>query len=234
MNEDIGIVKGDFHPLGISDHVGADVALVELKSFHHFEGGSHGLAVLDGNDAVLADLVHGFGDELAYALVIGGDGSHLGNLVPVLHGDGLLLELVDHEVDGPFDAGTHKHSVGAGSHVLHSLCDDGPGENSCGGGAVSGDVVGLGSDFLHQLGAGVLVHILKLDLLGDGDSVVGDGGRTELLLQNHVPALGPEGDTNGVGNFIDTAEHRAAGFFSENKNLSHVFLPPLEDETTSR
>jgi hypothetical protein len=45
----------------------------------------------------------------------------------------------------------------------------------CGGGAVARDVGGLGGDLLDHLGAHVLVGVVELDLLGDGDAVLGDG-----------------------------------------------------------
>ena len=63
------------------------------------------------------------------------------------------------------------------------------GQHGGGGGAVAGDVVGLGGDLLHQLGAHVLEGVLELDLTGDGHAVVGDGRRAELLLEDDVAAL---------------------------------------------
>src|SRR5207253_5205818 len=68
----------------------------------------------------------------------------------------------------------------------------------CGrGGAVTGHVVGLGRHLAQQLRTGVLPGVLELNLADDGDAVVGDGRRTELLLEHHVAALGAEGDANG-------------------------------------
>jgi hypothetical protein len=49
------------------------------------------------------------------------------------------------------------------------------------------------------LGAHVLVRIRKFDFLGDGDAVLGDGRRTELLVDDDVAALGTECDLNGAG-----------------------------------
>ena len=148
----------------------------------HLKGCPDGLAVLDGDDAVLAHLAHGLGDQRAHGAVVGGDGRDLGDLLLLLDGDGLLLQLVDHEVDGLLDPLTHLHAVGSGGDVLHPLADDGAGEDRGGRGAVARDVVGLGGHFLEQLSARVLKRILELDLLGDGHAVVGDGGGAELLL----------------------------------------------------
>jgi len=51
---------------------------------------------------------------------------------------------------------------------------DGLGEDGGGGGAVAGDVAGLGGDLTDHLGAHVLEGVLELDLLGDADAVLGD------------------------------------------------------------
>jgi hypothetical protein len=78
-------------------------------------------------------------------------------------------------------------------------CDHGLGQQGGGGGAVAGHVVGLGGDFLYQLRAHVLKRVLQLDLLGDGNAVVGDERGAVLFVQNHVAALGAQGDLYGVG-----------------------------------
>ena len=59
--------------------------------------------------------------------------------------------------------------------------------------SVAGYVRGLGGDFANHLCAHVLERVAELNLLGDGDAVLGDGGGTELLLNNDVAALGAEG-----------------------------------------
>ena len=120
-----------------------------------------------------------------------------------LDGRGHRLDLGDHGRDALLDAALEQHRVGAGGHVLQALGDDRLGQHGGGGGAVAGDVVGLGGGFLQQLGAHVLEGILQLDLLGDGDAVVGDGGRAELLVEGDVAALGAEGDLDGVGQGVD-------------------------------
>ena len=55
-------------------------------------------------------------------------------------------------------------------------------QNGSGGGTVTGDVVGLLSNFLDQLSTDLLERLFELDLLGDGDAVVGDGGGAPLLV----------------------------------------------------
>ena len=116
----------------------------------------------------------------------------------------------------------------------HGLCQQGSG-----GGAVAGDIVGLGGNFLHQLRAHVLKGIGQLNFLGDADAVVGDEGSAVLLIQNHVAALGAKGDLNGIGQLIDAGLQSLAGFIAAHNELRHnsylrIFLkvgdcvPPLD------
>ena len=79
--------------------------------------------------------------------------------------------------DRRVDAALDVHRVVAGGHQLGALVVDGLGQHGGGGGAVAGDVGGLGGDLLHHLRAHVGQLVLELDLLGDGDAVLGDRGR---------------------------------------------------------
>ena len=121
-----------------------------------------------------------------------------------IDGDGL--------VDGLFDAALDGHRVGAGGYHAQALAHDRLGEQRGGRRAVTGDVVGLGRDFLDELGAQVLEDVLELDLASDGHAVVGDRRGAELLVEHHVAALGAEGDLHGVGERVHTALERAPGF----------------------
>ncbi len=221
VNENVGVVKACFHPLWIGHHVGAHIALVELESFDHLKGSPNGLAVLHGNYTVFANFLHSFGDEFSDGLVVGGNSRYLGDLLPLLDGDGKLLEFIHDEVDGLLYAVAHEHAVCSCGYVLHALEDDRAGENRRRGGTVTGYVVGFGSYFLYELCAHVLEGILELDLLRYSDAVVCNRGRTEFLFQHHVTALGTKGPTYRVCHLVDTPLKRSAGFFSECKHLCH-------------
>ena len=238
VDEDVGVLEGGFHALGIGDEVGREVAAVELHALDDFELGLQGLRLFDGDDAVLADLLHGLGDDGADGGVgVGGDGADLGDHVA---GDGLgelgersadddavLIALADDGFDGLVDAALEGHGVGAGGNGLDAFAIDGLGEHGGGGGAVAGDVGGLRSDFADHLGAHVLERVAELDFLGDGDAVLGDGGRAELLLDDDVAALGAEGDLHRVGQNVDAAQNRLTGIFSVQNLLCHCLSPWL-------
>ena len=134
---------------------------------------------------------------------------------------------VDGGLDGGLDALLERHRVGAGGHVAQALAHHRPGQHRGGGGAVTGDVVGLLGDFLDQLGADLLVRVLELDLLGDGDAVVGDRGRAPLLLEHDVAALRAEGDAHGVGELVHARLEGAAGLLVERDDLGHAKCPSV-------
>ena len=96
-------------------------------------------------------------------------------------------------------------------------------QNGRGGGAVAGDVGGLGGHFAHHLRAHVLERILQLDFLGHGHAVLGDGRPAELLLEHHVAALGTERHLHRVGQLIHAAQDRLAGILAiDNLFCCHV------------
>ena len=109
--------------------------------------------------------------------------------------------------------------------LLEAFFVDGFGENGRRGGAVARDVAGLAGDFAHELGAHVFVGILKLDLLGDRDTVLGDGRGAEFLVEDDVAAGWPEGCLDGASEFLDAAQERVPGCLVELELFSgHVFL----------
>ncbi len=93
---------------------------------------------------------------------------------------------------------------------------------------VAGGVVGLGGDFAHHLRAHVLEFVLELDLLGDGDAVLGDARRSERLVEDDVAALGAERHLDRVVENLDATQH----FVARVRGKAYVFgshcclLPP--------
>ena len=149
------------------------------------------------------------------------DGGQVGDVGAGLERAGLLLELGHDGLDALLQAALDGHRVGARGHVLEAFGDDRLAQHDRGGGAVAGDVVGLGGDFLEQLGAHVLEGVVQLDLTGDRHAVVGDGGRTELLVEHHVAALGAEGHPDRVGQAIDAMLERPSRGLVEEELLCH-------------
>ena len=124
------------------------------------------------------------------------------------------------------DALTHDHGVGTGAQVLQALSRDGLSQQSSGGGAVTGNVVGLGGHFPDELCAHVLKSVLQLHFLGDGHAVVGDEGSAVLLAKDHIAALGSQRYLYGVGQLVNTGLQLFPGFLAIYDHLRHDKLPP--------
>ena len=199
VNENVGVLEAALHGVGIGGEVRREVALVELHALDNVERGLDGLGLLDSDGAVLADLVHGVCDDVADFLIpVGGHGGDLLDLLLVLHLLGCLVERLDGGIDRLLDATLDGDRAGPGGDVLEAAAEDGLGQDGRRGGTVTGGVAGVARHFAHHLGAHVLVRILEIDLLGHGDTILGDCGGAELLVENDVAALGAEGRGHGL------------------------------------
>ncbi len=201
----------------VVDEVGREVAAVELHAFDDVELVVQALAVFDRDDAFFADLVHRVGNDVADRVVaVGRDRSDLGDFFRSGGGFGGFLEFSNQGDDGLVDAALQVHRVHAGGHVFHAFAHDGLCQHGGGGGAVTGVVAGLGSDFLDHLRAHVLQLVFQLDLFGHRDTVLGDGGSAEGALEHHVATFGAERDFDRVGQDVHAFDHAGAGFAAEN------------------
>src|SRR4051794_2446370 len=105
---------------------------------------SRELAVLDSNDTLMADLLHGPGEHLPdLAITVGGDRSNLSDLL--VGGDlpGALANVSDNRADSDIDAALDVHRVHGGGDRLGALFDDGLRKKRRSGGAVPGKLAGL-------------------------------------------------------------------------------------------
>src|SRR5579863_228305 len=81
VDENIGLVELGDHLLGVGDEIGAEIAAIELHALDDVELGLGGLGLFDGDDALVADLLHRLGDHVADRLVaVGGDRADLRDL----------------------------------------------------------------------------------------------------------------------------------------------------------
>ena len=122
-----------------------------------------------------------------------------------------LLDLGDDRGHGLVDAALDVHRVVTGFDEQEALRVDRLREHGRGRRAVAGLVARLARDLAHHLGADVLELVGELDLLGDGDAVLGHDRRAEALLDDDVAALRAERDLHGVGEGVDAVEDGVAG-----------------------
>jgi hypothetical protein len=207
VDENDRILQHDLHPFRIGDEVRRQIAAIELHAFDDVERGVHAPGFFDGDDPVLAYLLHGFGDEPSNRLVVvRRDGSHLGDHRPG-HGLGHRPELRRHRLDRLVDPALDRHGAGPGGDVLRAFSIDRLRQHRRRRGAVSGHVGRLARHFLHHLRAHVLERVLQLDLLRDRDAVLGDGGGPELPVEDHVSPSRSECDLDGVRQAVHSAQN---------------------------
>src|SRR6267378_7557758 len=114
IQQDVRILEHADLFLGIVDEIRRQVAAVELHALDQVELVVERFAVLDGDHAFLADLVHRIGDDLADVGVrVGGNRADLGNLLGGGAGLGDLLQLLDHGDHRLVDAALQVHRVHA-------------------------------------------------------------------------------------------------------------------------
>ena len=220
-----GVLQHCFAALGVGHEGGREVALVKLHTLGNLQLNLGGGAVLDGDDAVLADLLKGASQQLTNLLGLGGDSGdvrHLG----ALHGACVLKQACGDSLHSSLNAALDIRGSRAAGHVAQALVHQRLCEHGCGGGAVTGNVVGLGGDFLRQLGAQVLVRVVQFNLAGNGHAVVGDDGRTPLLVEHNIAPARAKGYLDRVCQLIDAGLQGLAGCIVEFKLLSHVFATP--------
>src|SRR5881296_3790720 len=69
VDQDVHVLEHAFHALWVGHKVGREVSAVKLHAFDYFEGRLHRLGFLDGDDTILPDFLHRFGDDAAHLLV---------------------------------------------------------------------------------------------------------------------------------------------------------------------
>ena len=128
---------------------------------------------------------------------------------------GPLLQFVHDGAHRAIDAALEVHRVHPRGDRLGSLAHDGLSENGRSGGAVTGNIAGLGRDLTHHLCAHVLELVPQFDFLGDGDAVLRDAGCAEALVEHHVAALGTKRDLHCVGQNVNAVQHPLARVTAE-------------------
>ena len=191
VEQHVGVLEFALLGVGVGHEVRGEVSLVELHAFDDLEGGLDGAGFFHGDGAVLADLVHGVGDDFTDAgFPVGGHGGHLLDLVLTGHLLGDLGELCHGGVHSFLHTTLDVNGAGTGGHAAETFAVDGLGKHGRGGGTVTGHVAGLAGGFANHLGTHVFVRALELDLFGHSHTVLGGGGGAEFLVDEDVTTFG--------------------------------------------
>ena len=117
-DQDVGLLELGLHALGVGDEVGRDVAAVDLHALGVLGLEGEALALLDRDHAVLADLLHHLGDQVADLAVGGRDRGDVRDVGAVAHRLGQALELGHQRLGALVQAALEQHRVGAGGDQL--------------------------------------------------------------------------------------------------------------------
>ena len=109
----------------IGDKIRGQIATIELHALDDVQRGLHALRFFHRDDAVLADLFHGLGNQVADGrIVIGRNRADLGNFLLVLGRAAQLFDFFDHVFDGAINTALEIHRIGTGGDVLHAFTED--------------------------------------------------------------------------------------------------------------
>ncbi len=202
-DQDVRILKVCNHLLGIVNHVCADIATVKLHAFYQIQLGVHGLGLLDGDDAILGNLLHGISDHLADLSIAGRNGSYLLDVLFTLYGCAHLLDGLNCSIGRLLHTLAEHDRVRTCCQVLHAFVDHGLCQYGSSCGSVAGNIIGLGSSLADDLCTHVLELILELDLLCNGNTIIGNGRCAVALIQNNIASLRSQCDLYCVRQFVN-------------------------------
>ena len=227
-DQDVGLLQLAGHGTHVVGHVRGDEAAVEQHALLDLQADAELGGLLNGDDAVLADLIQGLGDLRADLGVARGDGGDLGHLLARGHLRGGLQQLVGCKVGGLLDTAAQRQRVIAGGNVAHALAHDGVGKQRCRGGAVAGLVVRGGCGLADHLQAHLLHMVVCAHMCGNGSAVVGDVGMTLALLGDaDVAALRADGHAHRVGQLRHTGRKLLARLVVVCDFLSQGVMSPF-------
>ena len=227
VEQDERVLKNCSLLFRLVNEVGREIAAVELHAFDDFEFVLEALAVFNRNHAFLADLIHGFGNDLTdFFIGVGRNGANLSDFLVGRSGLGELLELSDGGGNSLVDAALKVHRVHAGGNELHAFINDGLSENRSSGRTVTGVVARLRGDFAHHGGTHVFKFIFEFDFFGDRHAILRDRRAAERAFKHNVAPLRAERYLDSIGENVDTANHFRAGIITEKNLLSSHFVIP--------
>ena len=168
------------------------------------------LALFNGDDAVGGtDQFHRLGQFLTdLGIIIGGDRRHLGDflLILVVNLFGQAVQLIYEGFDALLNTSGQRHRIGTRGDVFQTFAIDGLGQNSRRGCAVAGHVARFAGRFLDELRPHVLIGILQLNLLSDGDAVLGNIRTPPALIEHGIPAARPQSRSNRTCQLADAGQ----------------------------
>ncbi len=216
MQQDQAVFHVGDHFVRVGNKVRREVAAIKLHAFHNFGFCFQTFVFLNGDNTFVANALHGVRDLVADSgFAVGGDGANLSDFVAVFHFTGGILNGGNHVGNSKVDAALEVHRVHAGGYAFHAFAHERLSQNGSCCGAVTGGVVGAGSNLFHHLCAHVFKLVFKLDLFGNRNTIFGDARGAEGFVDHHVAAFRAEGYFYSIGENVYAGQHLIAGICAE-------------------
>ena len=97
-------------------------------------------------------------------------------------------------------------------------------QNSRGGGAITTGIIGLAGRFLDQLHTHIFKRVGKLDILGNGHTIINDGWCPPFLVQCHRVTFRTQRYLDSIGQNIYSLFQRLSRLLIKNYLFRHFFL----------
>ena len=213
INQDVRFFHFALHLLRIGNEVSREVTTVELHTFNHTDSSISTLCLFDSDNTVFGNFAHSVCNQLAdNGVVVGRNGSNLLNLVIVVtHCFRLAFDRINHFGNSLVDTAFDIHRASTGSHVLQTFGYDSLSQNSSSCSTITCIITGLGSNFLYQLCAGILICVCQLNFFRYRYTIFRDVGSTEFLFDDNVTTFRAEGYFHCICQCVDTFLQLVAG-----------------------
>ena len=213
INQDVRFLHFALHLLRVGNEVSREVATIELHTFNHTDSSISTLGLFDSDDTVFGNFAHSVCNQLTdNGVIVGRNRSNLFNLVIVVtHFLCLSFDRINHFGNSLVDTAFDIHRAGTSSHVLQAFGYDGLSQNSSGCSTITCIITGLGSNFLYQLCAGILICVCQLNFFRYRYTIFRDVGSTEFLFDDNVTTFRAEGYFHCICQCVDTFLQLVAG-----------------------
>ena len=132
-------------------------------------------------------------------------------VIVVTHCFRLAFDRINHFGNSLVDTAFDIHRASTGSHVLQTFGYYSLSQNSSSCSTVTCIVAGLGSNFLYQLCASILICVCQLYFFSYRYTIFRDVGSTEFLFDDNVTTFRAEGYFYCICQCVDTFLQLVAG-----------------------
>src|SRR5699024_3912419 len=139
----------------------------------------------------------------------------------------LMLQCCGDSCNSFVDTATQGNWVSTGSNVAQAFRNQGLGQHGCGGGTVTGYVIGALGNLFDEFGTDFFVGVFEFDFFSDRHAIVGDGRSAPLFFKYDVAPARDQGNLDCLSQGVQTRFEAAASFFVKCNGLSRVLHGPF-------